>query len=256
MTFVDWLRNVAAVGTFLALVALGLVKWFAPKWIDHRFRIRLEEFKAAQQAKLEEFKTEQQKELEGLKSEQQRELERLKHRLSSRISKIHKKEFEVLPKAWLMLHELHGSVILALELTIQSFPNFEAQTQDEFEEFLKTEPAIRLSDNQKQSLRTSPDRTKYFVEALRELRVDDANEKQRVFRNYLIEHRIFMTDDLRWNFSTACDALARALNKYAVGHRVKDWKLQSEGQNEVAGLNNMIDDVEQAIQQRLRYEEA
>ena len=67
-----------------------------------------------------------------MKSEQQRELERLKHRLSSRISKIHEKEFEVLPKAWLMLHELHGLVILALELTIQSFPNFEAQTQDEF----------------------------------------------------------------------------------------------------------------------------
>lgn len=143
-----------------------------------------------------------------------------------------------------------------MELTIQSFPNFEAQTQDEFEEFLKTEPAIRLSDNQKQSLQTSPDRAKYFVEALRGLRVDDANEKQRVFRNYLIEHRIFMTKDLRKKFSTACDALARALNKYAVGHRVKDWKLQSEGQNEVSGLKNMIDAVEQAIQQRLRYEEA
>ena len=113
MNFVDWLRNVAAVGTPLTLVALGLVKWFAPKWIDHRFGVRLEAFKAAQQAKLEEFK-----------SDQQKELERLRHRLSSRISKIHEKEFEVLPRAWFMLNELHGSVVLALDLTLKFYPDF------------------------------------------------------------------------------------------------------------------------------------
>ena len=36
-----------------------------------------------------------------LKADADAEIERLRHFLSSRISKIHEKEFEVLPKAWL-----------------------------------------------------------------------------------------------------------------------------------------------------------
>lgn len=242
MTFVDWLRNVAAVGTFLALVALGLVKWFAPKWIDHRFGVRLEEFKAAQQTKLEEFK-----------SDQQKELERLRHRLSSRISKIHEKEFEVLPKAWFMLNELHGSVVLALDLTLKFYPDFRQLPDAQFEEFLTS---TRLTDYQKQGLRNSPDRNKYFSQAMAGTYLDDANEKQRVFRNYLIEHRIFMTEELRNQFGTAIDSLTTALTQYDVGKDAKNWEMERSGQREVSRLKAMIDDVEQAVQRRLHYEEA
>ena len=242
MTFAEWLRTVAAVGTPLALAAFGLVKWFAPRWIDHRFGVRLEGFKAAQQAKLEEFK-----------SEQQKELERLRHRLSSRISKIHEKEFEVLPKAWFMLNELHGSVVLALDLTLKFYPDFRQLPDAQFEEFLTT---TRLTDYQKQGLRNASDRSKYFTQAMAGIYMDDANERQRIFRNYLIENRIFMTDELRTKFGTAIDSLTTALTQYGVGKDAKNWEMERSGQQEVSRLRAMIDDVEQAVQRRLHYEEA
>ena len=242
MSFGDWLRNVATVGAPIALVAWGLVKWFAPKWIDHRLGVRLEEFKAEQQAKLEEFR-----------SEQQKDLERLRHRLSSRISKIHEKEFEALPKAWFMLNELHGSVVLALDLTLKFYPDFQQLPDAQFEEFL---PTSRLTEYQKERLRKAPDRNEYFRQAMAGIYLDDANEKQTVFRNYLIEHRIFMTEELRNKFGTAIDSLTTALTQYGVGKDAKNWKMERSGQQEVSRLKAMIDDVEQAVQRRLHYEEA
>jgi len=111
------LHNLLVVGVpsiMAALVATaGLWKWLGQKWVEQRFGIHLERFKAEQQKELEALKAEQQKELETFKAHHQTELERFRHRLSSRISKIHEKEFEVLPKAWLMLNDLHGTVVLA-----------------------------------------------------------------------------------------------------------------------------------------------
>jgi hypothetical protein len=39
------------------------------------------------------------------------------------------------------------------------------------------------------------------------IELDDAGEKQRTFHNYLIEHRIFITDDLRKKFGAIYDDL-------------------------------------------------
>lgn len=229
-----------------ALVAtVGLWKWFGQKWIEQRLGIGLEKFKA-----------EQQKELEGFKTEQQKELERLRHRLSSRISKIHEKEFEILPKAWLMLNDLHGTVAIALDLTFKTYPDFRRLPDAQFEEFLTVSPASRLSDFQREALRKAPDRQKFFSEAMAGIHFDDAQEKQRLFHNYLIEHRIFMTDDLRKKFGAVDDSLSTALTSYGVGADAKNWELKLTGMKKVMGLKDMIDEVEQAVQQRLHYEEA
>jgi hypothetical protein len=126
-----WLHDLLVVGGPAIVVALALGRWLVPKWIDQLLQIRLERFK----------------------SEQQKEIERLRHRLSSRISKIHEKEFEVLPKAWLMLNDLRGSVALALDMTMKSYPDFRTLPDLQFEEFLSVTPATRLSDYQRQELR-------------------------------------------------------------------------------------------------------
>jgi len=52
---------------------------------------------------LERFRTEQGKELERLRQSQAVELEKLRHefaKLSSRLERIHGKEFDVLPELW------------------------------------------------------------------------------------------------------------------------------------------------------------
>ena len=166
-----WLYNLLVVGGPSALAALattaGLWKWLGQKWVERR---------------LEKFKTGQQKELEGFKSERQKELERLRHLLSSRISKIHEKEFEVLPEAWLKLNDLHGSVALALDLTFKIYPDFRMLTDAQFEEFLTVPPASRFADFQKDALRKlkASDQQKYFNDAMAGMYLDDAKEKQRI----------------------------------------------------------------------------
>ena len=90
--FIQWLKTTLPTAAVTVAAAWAFLKWWGAKWIENRFSKNLEAFKG-----------EQQKLLEVYKAEQQRELEHLRHRLSSRISKIHEKEFEVLPKAWLML---------------------------------------------------------------------------------------------------------------------------------------------------------
>lgn len=245
-----WFHNLLVVGGPSVLVALtasaGLWSWLGQKWVEQRLGERLEKFKAEQQKELEEFK-----------SKQQKELERLRHLLSSRISKIHEKEFKVLPRAWLMLNDLHGSVALALDLTFKIYPDFRLFTEDQFEEFLTAGPASRFSNFQKDELRklNTSDRQDYFINAMAGMYLDAAKEKQRKFHNYLIEHRIFMNDELRKKFGAVDQSLSLALDSYDVGKN-SDAELVRSAQEEVNNLKGMVDEVEQAIQTRLRYEEA
>ena len=47
-----------------------------------------------------------------------------------------------------------------------------------------------------------------------------------------------------------------ALSKYSIGRRNNNWDLENSGQEEVSRLKDMVEDVGQAIQRRLHYEEA
>jgi hypothetical protein len=232
-TLSTWLLNLFVVGGPAVLVAWGLIQWLGPKLVDQALTMRLEKFK----------------------SEQQQELEKLRHLLSSRISKIHEKEFEVLPQAWLMLNDLHGSVALALGATIKWYPDFHNLNDLQFEELLSVKPASRLSDSQKDTLRRLQDpreRQKFFGDAMAVCDMDEALDKRRLFQNFLIEHRIFMNDELREKFGAVSEALSHALTGFEYG----DAKMKNSALEEVGLLREKVDAVEQAIQKRLRYEEA
>jgi hypothetical protein len=250
--FVDdvwqWIKNAWPTIVVISVAAWGYFEFVGKKWVEHRFS-----------RDLEAFKGEQQKELEAYKSQQQEELERLLHRLSSRISKIHEKEFKVLPQAWLMLNDLRGAVQRALDLTMKPYPGFRNFSQAKLEEFLKSEPVNWLTEYQKEELRkasSSEKQERYYMDALQSHYLDEAHNKHQKFLNYLIEHQIFMTDELREKFYGAERALFSALTSYSIG-KGNDHELVRSGQEEM--LTNMqarIDEVDKAVQKRLRYEEA
>ena len=61
------------------------------------------------------------------------------------------------------------------------------------------------------------DRGKYYNEAIFWLDFSEAESAQRIFHNYLVENRIFMTADLREEFSAVEHALSTSLG------RASDW---------------------------------
>jgi len=233
-TILKWIVQVIGVGGSSAVVAYGLFKWLGQKWLESQFATQLEK----------------------LKHQQQKELERVRHEIQtmfSRISKIHAKEFEVLPQAWFMLHEAHGSVYDVIA-KIKFLPTFRGMPQGLFEQFLESEK--RISPFHKQELREAHDRDGYYRKIIADIGFDDAAEKYRILNNYLIQNRIFMTSELKAKFNAVADALSRSLALYEVGKQAKDPKMQFEAVEQISALNDKISDVERAVQERLRYEEA
>lgn len=246
-----WFQKVLLFSVPSAGLVFALFKWAGNTWIGRLLN-----------RDLEKFKREQQEQLETYKAEQQKELERLRHLLSSRISRIHEKEFEVLPEAWLMLNDLRGAVAHAVDLTMKFYPDFASFSPEKLDAFLRDQAAAqRLNDyqiNELLRLQTAEKQRKYYMDALMSRYMDEANEKQRLFVNHLIQNRIFMNDELRAAFAKAQGALISALTSYSVGKSAENWEMVLSGQRTMidAQMQTIIDDVDRAIQKRLRYAEA
>src|SRR2546422_9956398 len=86
--------KIVAVGGGAAALAYGLFVWLGKHWLEQQFAKDLEEFR----------------------HEQAKEIEHVRHDINSlfsRVSKIHDREFEVLPTAWKLLHESYGRAFQA-----------------------------------------------------------------------------------------------------------------------------------------------
>jgi hypothetical protein len=152
-------------------IAYKAFQRFGEKWLDARFRERLEK-----------LKHEQQKEIENIRQQVQWHF--------SRVSKIHEKEFEVLPRAWFLLHEAHGWAG-DLVSRLRQIPDFQNMSDPMLQEFVA---ASKLSEHDKQRVLSArrQDRHKYYSDAMSWIDLSAAEEAQRVLNNYLIENRIFM----------------------------------------------------------------
>jgi hypothetical protein len=233
--FIEWLKTwilqVLAVGGTSTVIAYGLFQWFGKRWIEQKF-----------QSQLEKLKHLHQRELEGVKHEIQKTY--------SRVSKVHEREFEVLPRAWFMLHEAIGMAAHAAGLFIRGIPDFAMMSDEQFEDFLAGQK--RFSEHNKNELRQAQDRTAYYKKLVAALDLDAANDKQRLLNNYLIESQIFMNKELQQQFETLSHELALGLTEFSS----IDRKLALEGINRISELHKKMPDLAKALQKRLHYDEA
>lgn len=217
-----------------AAVAFALFRWFGKSWIDQRFKKELEEFK----------------------HEKNKELEQLRHDINtlfSRVSKVHEKEFEVLPKAWQLLNEAQGAVFQVAK-PLRQYPDFNRLSAEQFEALLKES---RLMDFQKEELRNAPDRLKYYREALFWVELGEAKSARVGLNNYLALNSIFMTGSLREQFREINNAFANVISSEETTHTSGHNEIiqKSRGQS-LSRISDLFEKIGMEVQKRLRYDEA
>ena len=259
----SWFQRLAVpalTSTGLTIAALfGAFKWFGKKWIEGRIseaqQQRQAVFTRQQGELLEAFKGEQNQNVEALKAEYQKEFERFRVLLTTR-SKIQEKEFNFLAQAWVMLNDLDSSVRRAMNVGFKSLPSFKTFSKAQLESFLSEPPVNRLSDYQKDQIRTAADykeQEKIYWKVMNDLDCNNAFENNRLLLNSLIEHRIFMTEDLQEKFNAAQKALYSAFTGYSIGKDGGDRQLVQDAYMKFdKTIPDLIAEVEKAIQVRLQ----
>ena len=153
------------------------------------------------------------RQLQRLKHDQQKEIEQVRYQINSqfsRISKIHEKEFEILPEAWALLQQAHGAVFQVAS-RFRRDPDLDGMSDAEFHEFVAS---CRLQIFQKEELDVlrAPNRNQYYRDAIFWVELNDATQAAQIkLNNYLVLNSIFMTQDLRQKFKAINGALSKVV---------------------------------------------
>jgi hypothetical protein len=231
--FLTSIFRLLAAGGGAAVVAYAIFRWLGKSWLDQHLN-----------KKLEQFKHEQQKELEQIRHDMNAQL--------SRVSKIHEKEIEILPRAWQLLQEANGAVFNVIT-ALKRFPDFSRMSEPQFEEFLNS---CRLADFKKSELREATDRQRYYHEAVFWVELDDAKRAQTALNNYLAINSIFMMESLRQQFADINRALATVLISEEVSHQHGyTAELRKSIASDVDRISELFDHIQPAVQKRLGYDE-
>jgi hypothetical protein len=216
-----------------AAIAWLIFSKFGDRWLEQRFATRLEQFK----------------------HEKAQEIERLRHQITSvfsRISKIHDKEFEVLPAAFLKHHHAYGKCF-RLGSALQQYPALNQMGASLFAEFVAN---CSLPEFRKKELLKATDREDYYNRWIFGVHFGEAQSAYDDFHNFLVMNRIFMTDDLRQQFAAIAKLISSVLIALEIDRQTPGSGLHSKVRKDLAEIEPLLEPLEMVIQKRLHYEEA
>jgi len=145
MTFLEIIGTVSSVFGVIGVgiaAAFALFKVLGEKWLTAKFEERLAAYKHMQQRELEELKGKI-------------------NALMDRTTKLHQREFEVLPEVWGRLVSAHRTVTAVIS-PFQSTHDLDRMQEPQFEDFVTR---CTLAQWQKDELRNSTSRTDYYFKA-------------------------------------------------------------------------------------------
>ncbi len=217
-----------------ALVAYGLFSYLGKKWLENKFLQSLEKFKLQQALQMEQYRFEI-------------------NSLFNRISKIHEKEFEVLPNAWFKLQESLGKVSKLIS-PYQEYPDLSNKDEEQTKEILDK---IEFEESEKKEILNSQDKNLKYREIYFWHYFSGVRDVVYEFHNYLLYNKIFLSKDLFDCFSKIDNILIEVIRKREAMERSKDYldsiKVYNEINDEVVPL---VQDLAILIQQRLHYQDA
>jgi hypothetical protein len=226
--------EILIVGGGASGIAYGLFRLFSEKWLENKFAEKLEK----------------------LKHEQQRELERHRFKINSlfnRVTKIHEKEFEVLPKAWTKLQDALG-IVSSFTSPLQYHPNVRNASPQELEEVLSK---TKFSDYEKEKVRDSRDKQSEFEAIQFRYRLQETKEAVNDFHNFLVYNRIFLSKGLFDKFGELDERMKNATKDRELAEFSKRPDKIGEGY-QIFGedILHLVNEIEKLIQERLHFEDA
>jgi hypothetical protein len=232
--FLQFIGEIVLYGVGAAGIAYGLFVFLGKKWIENRFATRLQEYKSAQD----------------------KELENIKYRINalfSRVTRIHDKEYEVLPTAWSKLHDAR-EYIGSLVSPLQQYPDFNRLNESEIRRILTEH---RWDEHQIKELLNANDKIEHFKDKIFWQRLNEARSKFSDFHAYIIRNRIFLSQQLKERFNKADDLLWDSLVMREVGEEAKDFKMIHDSYKKLRdNIELVISNIEKLVQERLRYNDA
>jgi len=232
------LGSFIAAGGGGAAIAWVIFKKLGDGWLADRFAKRLETFKY----------------------EQVKDLEQLRHKITSlfsRISKIHEKEFEVLPMAWLKLHQAYG-LVSRLCSALKQFPDFRQMSTPMFEAFVAGSALHEVRKKELLALEVS-ERDQYYREGIFWSELAEAKSAQMELNNYLVMNRIFMNESLCKSFNEINALLKSIIITQEIVNQMPHLpavELRQQLEIDLAKIEPLLPPLESAIQERLHYSEA
>jgi len=143
-------------------VAFLLIKYFGSKIINNQFEKSVEKFKFMINSKFD------------------------------RISKIHEKEFEILPKIWMLLINTNND-FYSLTAFYTTYPNLDVLSDIEFNDYMESR---KLNKNEIQKIKNAVNKTDVFIEIDFWNKLNKINISYNSFSLYYFENRIFLTEEI------------------------------------------------------------
>lgn len=188
LQIIGWIASAFGVIGVVVGAAFGCFRLFGTRWLDLKFKERLEAFKHDQQIELEQF--------------------RLRiNTLFDRTIKLHQREFDVLPETWGRLVEAFGHIQWIVG-AFQQYPDLDKMGPLQLDEFIAKS---QLAEWQKDELKGETKKTDYYVKAIGWHRIAEARTKLSDYRTYLLKNGIFLPADLKAHFKSLDDNLFQTL---------------------------------------------
>lgn len=231
---IDFVLEIIAYAGGSAAVAYFLFTWLGKNTIENWFSQRMEAYKKIQAQELERYKYEI-------------------NALFNRVTKIHEKEFEILPLAWKKLQNAMGKVG-KMASPIQHYPDLKFMSATEFKEFLET---CKLREHDKEKLVSVVDKNKFYQERIFWYELQDTQSSINELHNYLLHNKIFLSKDLFRKFGEADKMLYDASLDLQVNHLEREGRVDRDVWKKLnTEIQQIADQIELLVQERLHYTDA
>jgi hypothetical protein len=223
-----FLAKLLLAGGGIAAIVWRLLQAFGSKWLSAEFDKRLK----------------------ALEHEHNKEIERLRSDLTrafDRRSKLHQREFEVLPEVWAKTCDAFWHT-RSLVSSIQSHPDLNRMSQPQLESFIAD---CELRDWQKDELRRENDKTHYYIDKIFWRRLQHARALVTAASNSLGKLGIFLNKDTRQRLDDLTSLLWSSLLEEEMNNaerpvpRLRDdiSRLMKDGEQLREGLESEIREI-------------